>query len=85
MILVDRLICYKTGLWCHMVSTSSIEELHQFAALIHVRRHQYHSRRHKHYDLRLLQRDRAVEHGAVQVTARELLTRNCGRYRREMK
>ena len=61
------------GLWCHMVTDGSLEELHEFAALIGLspRRFQDHPR-HPHYDLNPTSRALAVACGAVEVSTREL-------------
>jgi hypothetical protein len=38
MILVDPIRRHQSGEWCHMVSDESLEELHEFAATIGLRR-----------------------------------------------
>lgn len=90
-ILVDDLRGYATKLrqkrWCHMVSDVDEAELHAFAARIGLRREWFQSRPDKasaaHYDLTPPRRARALQLGAVAVTARELVRRNYdGRARR---
>ena len=85
MILVDPLVNW-TGMtklrnkqWCHMVSDTSAEELHAFAAQLGLKR-EWSQERPKasahHYDLTPTKRQLAVRLGAVEVTAREFVMRN---------
>lgn len=87
MILVDPLTSYSAartrGLpgrcWCHMVSDEGEAELHAFAARIGLRRSWAQLRPEAsaaHYDLTPARRATAVRLGAVEVTMRELATRN---------
>ena len=82
-ILVDELhdygdIARAKGLrwrtWCHMVSDESADDLHQFALRIGLRPSWFHN---GHYNLTVRKRREAVAAGAVEVTARELVQRNC--------
>lgn len=93
MILVDHLVDHGTsatrGLpsrrWCHMVSDTSEEELHAFAARIGLRRDWAQLRPRAsaaHYDLTPRRRALALGLGAVAVTSRELVVRNYDRPRR---
>lgn len=66
--------------WGHMVSTESLEELHEFARAMRLDRRLYHGNGHGeyhgHYDLlneRL--KERAGDFKAVKVRARELVER----------
>jgi hypothetical protein len=61
--------------WCHLVSDTSFEELHAFAAWIGIPRHRFQG---DHYDLPPHVRARAVEHGAREVSTRELTRRMAG-------
>jgi hypothetical protein len=61
--------------WCHLVSDTSFEELHAFAARIGIPRHRFQG---DHYDLPPHVRVRAVENGAREVTTRELTQRMAG-------
>ena len=79
-IYVDELRDYRAlmrrglpGLWCHMVTDASLDELHQFAAALGIspRRFQNHPR-HPHYDLMPSSRALAVALGAVEVSTREI-------------
>lgn len=60
--------------WCHMVSDESEDELHRFAARVGLRRSWYHN---GHYNLTAGRRRVAVDAGAVEVSARDLVKRNC--------
>ena len=83
MILVDPLKDYphaviqagarKHGVsWCHLVSDTSLAELHTFARSIGLRRSWCQG---DHYDLTPKLRQRAVQRGAVEVSLRELILR----------
>jgi Protein of unknown function (DUF4031) len=43
MILVDPVRRHRSGEWCHMVSDESVEELHEFAAKIGLKRKSFQS------------------------------------------
>ena len=76
MILVDRLRRYPSGFWCHMVTDASLEELHDFARRLGLRREQF--QRHErlpHYDLRPHMREKALALGAAAVSSKELFRR----------
>lgn len=68
---VDNLFNYgKKGTWCHMAVAvgDDIEELHQFAERIGLKREWFQDHpTHPHYDLRLSKRIRAISCGAVAV------------------
>jgi hypothetical protein len=61
--------------WCHLVSDTSFDELHRFAAGLGIPRHRFQG---DHYDLPPHLRARAVAHGAHEVTTRELTERMAG-------
>jgi hypothetical protein len=91
MILVDGIAEYEApGLrykrWSHMVSDASAEELHAFAARLGLRREWSQERpahAAHHYDVVPTKRALAVKLGAVEVSGRELVTRNYdGNFRR---
>jgi hypothetical protein len=72
-ILVDGAIWPHRGrLWCHLVSDTSYDELHAFAAGLGIPRRAFQG---DHYDLPAELRDRALVQGATAVTGRELITR----------
>lgn len=93
MILVDGITNYGAELtrnlpsrsWCHMVSDTSEEELHAFAARLGLKR-EWAQLRPKasaaHYDLTPRRRTLAVKLGAVEVSGRELAARNFDGLRR---
>lgn len=83
MILVDPLQDYphaaiqagarKHGVsWCHLVSDTGLAELHTFAQRIGLLRRWC---QNDHYDLTPKLRQRAVQHGAIEVSVRELVLR----------
>lgn len=66
----------KKGKWCHMGidCESDVEELHQFAQSIGLKRAWFQDRPHyPHYDLRPSKRELAVKNGAIEVTSTELI------------
>lgn len=75
MILVDDLIEFKhkRKKYAHMVSTTSIQELHDFAKSIGVKKHFFH--RGNHYDIREEEHKKAIEAGAKLVSSKELVKR----------
>ena len=80
MILVDPLVHRaKSPLgpraWCHMVSDTSLTELHGAALAIGMKRAWFQG---DHYDLVAARRSAAVKNGAQQVTSQELVRRMVG-------
>lgn len=80
MILVDELVHYAKSpigprAWCHMVSDTSISEMHEMAAKIGMKRAWFQG---DHYDLVASRREAALANGAQEVTARELVKRMVG-------
>jgi len=69
-IYLDKLRKYKRQSYCHMMSDVSIGELHHFALKIGVARHWFHG---EHYDLRALERGRALIAGARETTSKGLV------------
>lgn len=73
MILVDRpLFVGPRGRYAHLVSDTSFDELHDFAADLGLPRRAFHR---DHYDLPDWMWDRAVAAGAAPVDPRELVRR----------
>jgi len=58
--------------WCHLVSDSNFEELHEFASRLGSRRVGFQG---DHYDIDVDTRLRAIELGAEEVESRELVVR----------
>ena len=75
MILVDPIRRHQSGEWCHMVSDESLEELHEFAATIGLKRKAFQGVSRPHYDLRPSKRRLAVSMGAEEVGMRDLVRR----------
>jgi hypothetical protein len=89
MILVDGITGHGTPLrykqWSHMVSDTSEEELHAFAAKLGLKRQWFQCRPHAsaaHYDITPPKRAIALRLGAIAVSSRELVTRNYDGLRR---
>ncbi len=62
----------------HLVSDTSLEELHSFAQRIGLRRSWFQDHAHPHYDMTVQwRRRRATAAGAVLVSSRELVRRMC--------
>jgi hypothetical protein len=72
-IFVDELFDWPgKGRWCHMVTDGDLEELHQFAEKIGMKRAWFQNHpRHPHYDLRAGTRTKAIRAGAQILTRRE--------------
>ena len=72
MLLVDELKSWPTGDWCHLSTDGDVEELHEFAQGIGLKREWFQDHpRVPHYDLRPSMRRKAVAAGAVFVSARQ--------------
>lgn len=63
---------WRGARWCHLASDCSLDELHEFAARLGVRRMAFHG---DHYDLPADRRPDALAAGACAVPSRELLAR----------
>jgi len=61
---------WRDRLWCHMISDTSLEELHAFARWIGVPPRGFGG---DHYDLTEEARAIAVEEGAIQVDSRRIV------------
>lgn len=73
MIFVDKIAEWPTGLWCHLLSDLSLEELHEFAKSIGVKKCFFHNSSIPHYDLRPAKRELAVANGAIEVKSNKQL------------
>jgi hypothetical protein len=58
--------------WCHLVSDTSLDELHDFAARVDIPRRAFQG---DHYDIPEEHRSDVVAAGAVEVGSRELVRR----------
>jgi Protein of unknown function (DUF4031) len=60
--------------WCHLFSDSSIDELHEFANLIGLKKEWFQSKKNfPHYDLVSSKRKLAVQFGAKEIKLKEFL------------
>ncbi|HEX6935696.1 MAG TPA: DUF4031 domain-containing protein [Actinomycetes bacterium] len=72
-VLIDHPIWpFRGRLWCHMVSDTSYDELHEVAQAMGIPRPGFQG---DHYDVPAEMRDAAIALGAQPVTGRELITR----------
>ena len=70
-ILVDDCIWpWRDRLWCHMVSDTSLDELHAFARWIGIPLRAFGG---DHYDITEEIRGVAVQEGAIEVSARQIV------------
>ena len=58
-------------LWCHLISDTSVEELHAFARDLGIPERGFEG---DHYDIPDEYRDQAIAKGAIPVTSREIVT-----------
>lgn len=74
MILVDDPIYFWHGkYWCHMVSDTSLDELHTFAASLGLKRAWFQKQGTlPHYDITANKRQEAISKGAVAVDGKRL-------------
>ena len=68
----DPLWWWRGRRWCHMVSDTSLDELHRFAVALGVPRRSFQG---DHYDIPEEYRQDMVDAGAEEVGSRELLQR----------
>ncbi len=72
-VLVDEAVWpWRGDRWAHLVSDESIEELHEFASRLGLRRMSFQG---DHYDVRASTREEAVLMGAEEVVGRDLVRR----------
>ena len=58
--------------WCHLIA-DSLEELHAFAAMLHLKRAWFQPRSWPHYDLTVAKRTSAVRKGAIEIANRQAI------------
>lgn len=67
---------YRGDLYCHMMTDGAVEELHEFAQKIGMKRIWFQDKpNHPHYDLSSWRRSVAIRRGAVAVSAVEMIRR----------
>lgn len=65
---------FKGYKWCHMLA-DSLQELHEFAALIEVDKRLFHrDASYPHYDITLQMRERALQNGAIAADRKTIIT-----------
>lgn len=69
----DAFIPFGRMKMCHMVSDTSVEELHTFAEKIGMKREWFQDKKIPHYDISMGKRELAIKLGAVEVDTRGLL------------
>ena len=57
--------------WCHMWTDGDIEELHEFAEKIGMKRSWFQDKSLKHYDLTAARRALAIDNGAKECSLKE--------------
>jgi len=78
MVYIDKLhSCQPTKRWrytraCHLFA-DTIEELHEFANLIGLRRGWFEDKNPPHYDLTVNKRRAALRDGAIEITDRQVV------------
>jgi len=70
MIYVDN--CFP-GKWCHMITDGDLEELHEMASRLGLKREWFQPKSFPHYDLRPSKRSMAIKMGAKEVNGREIV------------
>lgn len=71
---------YGNNLWCHMMVDGDINELHEMASIIGLKRSWFQDHAtHPHYDLTYGKRWQAIKHGAIAVSSVEMVKR-CSKY-----
>ena len=70
-LLIDAPLVPHRGLrWCHLVSDTSLAELHAFAAELHLPPHRFDG---DHYDIAEEEQERVLRAGAVLVRPRDIV------------
>lgn len=69
---------YRGTLYCHMMTDGPIQELHNFAARLDLKRSWFQNKPgHPHYDLSKNKRQQAIRLGAQAVSGVEMVRRCC--------
>ncbi|HBJ72376.1 MAG TPA: DUF4031 domain-containing protein [Actinobacteria bacterium] len=61
---------WRDRMWCHLISDSSLDELHSFASGLGIPERGFQG---DHYDLPNELRVQAIQHGAREVSSREII------------
>ena len=71
----QRMKHYSGGYWCHLVSDTSLEELHAFAERLGLKREWFQDHRHMpHYDLKGSAKwEEAIRLGAQAISTRAMI------------
>ncbi|WP_296276992.1 DUF4031 domain-containing protein [Pseudomonas sp. UBA7530] len=68
-------IPWRGKLWCHLVA-DTLDELHDFAARLGLRRSWFQSRNYPHYDVTISVRQRALSMGAIDADRETIVDRS---------
>lgn len=64
---------FKGHQWCHMLA-DTLQELHEFAALIDVDKRLFHrNASYPHYDVTVQMRETAIEYGAIPADRKKII------------
>ncbi|MGP5100298.1 DUF4031 domain-containing protein [Psychrobacter celer] len=64
---------FKGYKWCHMLA-DSLQELHEFAALIEINTRLFHrDASYPHYDVTVQMRKKAIEYGAIPASRKKII------------
>lgn len=66
-------IPYRRMIMNHMISDESLDELHEMAQKLGLKRRWFQDKNIPHYDISLSKKKMAIGMGAVEVTSRELI------------
>ncbi len=65
---------WRHGPSCHLIG-DTVEELIEFAEMIGLRHEWFQPKSSPHFDLTVVGRDLAIEHGAIELVAREFVVK----------
>ncbi len=75
MVIYVDFVCieFRGHKWCHMLA-DTLQELHEFAALIDVDKRLFHrNASYPHYDVTVQMRETAIEYGALPADRRKII------------
>ncbi|EKJ8514540.1 TPA: DUF4031 domain-containing protein [Pseudomonas aeruginosa] len=76
-------ILWRGKLWCHLVA-DTLDELHEFAARLGLRRSWFQCRNYPHYDVTVSVRMRALKMGAIDAD-RDTIVDRCKKMKLELR